>query len=345
MNSRLFNGFLACVLTFLALCAGAPAQAANAFDNASIEITWVDNDTDGGKHCYNFLVGYKITGVTPGFVYHQNAVRVQQGSVINDFFVDDSIHGSNFPDPADGWMEFYGYKNAASQAICDVLENKPFTVSVRACATPDRNPANCVWIESAPVVVNRWRGPTSELTLAPVGTATPTSATISASGNACADASLHIALDGLTPDSGYPFSALDATLTQGSSTGTLQRMDWWLVMADGAGHYEGDVPLSSFSPASGITCADLAAGTPFDVTVTATLPGGASVSSTTTHQWPQTPTSTPTPEPGQPPRFRVNIDNSSPTLGDIGLLLSGIALAGAAAPALRRRERRYTHKQ
>ena len=32
-------------------------------------------------------------------------------------------------------------------------------------------------------------------------------------------------------------------------------------------------------------------------------------------------------------------DNSSPTLGDIGLLLSGIALAGAAAPALRRREK------
>ena len=29
-----------------------------------------------------------------------------------------------------------------------------------------------------------------------------------------------------------------------------------------------------------------------------------------------------------------------PTLGEVGLLLSGIALAGAAAPALRRRERK-----
>ena len=33
-------------------------------------------------------------------------------------------------------------------------------------------------------------------------------------------------------------------------------------------------------------------------------------------------------------------DSSSPTLGELGLLLSGIALAGAAAPALRRREKR-----
>lgn len=33
-------------------------------------------------------------------------------------------------------------------------------------------------------------------------------------------------------------------------------------------------------------------------------------------------------------------DNSSPTMGELGLLLSGIALAGAAAPALRRRERK-----
>ena len=32
-------------------------------------------------------------------------------------------------------------------------------------------------------------------------------------------------------------------------------------------------------------------------------------------------------------------DDSSPTLGELGLLLSGIALAGAAAPALRRREK------
>ena len=33
-------------------------------------------------------------------------------------------------------------------------------------------------------------------------------------------------------------------------------------------------------------------------------------------------------------------DSSSPTMGELGLLLSGLALAGAAAPALRRREKR-----
>ena len=33
-------------------------------------------------------------------------------------------------------------------------------------------------------------------------------------------------------------------------------------------------------------------------------------------------------------------DSSSPTMGELGLLLSGLALAGAAAPALRRRERK-----
>ncbi|MBQ6656113.1 MAG: IPTL-CTERM sorting domain-containing protein, partial [Ottowia sp.] len=33
-------------------------------------------------------------------------------------------------------------------------------------------------------------------------------------------------------------------------------------------------------------------------------------------------------------------NSSSPTMGELGLLLSGLALAGAAAPALRRREKR-----
>ena len=47
----------------------------------------------------------------------------------------------------------------------------------------------------------------------------------------------------------------------------------------------------------------------------------------------QTPDQTPTLTP------YYYSDDSSPTLGDIGLLLSGIALAGAAAPALRRREK------
>ena len=45
----------------------------------------------------------------------------------------------------------------------------------------------------------------------------------------------------------------------------------------------------------------------------------------------------------QQPTFRVDTsggNKSSPTLGELGLLLSGIALAGAAAPALRRRERK-----
>ena len=44
----------------------------------------------------------------------------------------------------------------------------------------------------------------------------------------------------------------------------------------------------------------------------------------------QTPDPTPTP---------YHSDSSSPTMGELGLLLSGIALAGAAAPALRRREK------
>ncbi|MBQ9578036.1 MAG: hypothetical protein IJR28_00735 [Ottowia sp.] len=39
------------------------------------------------------------------------------------------------------------------------------------------------------------------------------------------------------------------------------------------------------------------------------------------------------------PPFFANIDNSSPTMSELGLLLSGLALAGAAAPALRRREK------
>ena len=48
------------------------------------------------------------------------------------------------------------------------------------------------------------------------------------------------------------------------------------------------------------------------------------------------PDPTPTPNPTPAPYH----DDSSPTLGELGLLLSGLALAGAAAPALRRREKR-----
>ena len=49
------------------------------------------------------------------------------------------------------------------------------------------------------------------------------------------------------------------------------------------------------------------------------------------------PTPTPTPDPAPTPSGGG--DSSSPTMGELGLLLSGLALAGAAAPALRRREK------
>ncbi|MBO7411935.1 MAG: hypothetical protein J6T92_08440, partial [Ottowia sp.] len=45
----------------------------------------------------------------------------------------------------------------------------------------------------------------------------------------------------------------------------------------------------------------------------------------------------PTPDPTPAP---YHSDSSSPTMGELGLLLSGLALAGVAAPALRRRERK-----
>ncbi|MBQ6657618.1 MAG: hypothetical protein IJM64_10125 [Ottowia sp.] len=55
------------------------------------------------------------------------------------------------------------------------------------------------------------------------------------------------------------------------------------------------------------------------------------------------PPAPPTPQPPQPqpqqPRQPYVISNT-PTMGELGLLLSGLALAGAAAPALRQRERK-----
>ena len=48
---------------------------------------------------------------------------------------------------------------------------------------------------------------------------------------------------------------------------------------------------------------------------------------------------TPTPDPTPTPTPSGGGDSSSPTMGELGLLLSGLALAGAAAPALRRREK------
>ena len=47
----------------------------------------------------------------------------------------------------------------------------------------------------------------------------------------------------------------------------------------------------------------------------------------------------PTPDPTPTPPYYHSGDNSSPTMGELGLLLSGLALAGAAAPALHRREK------
>ncbi|MBQ6655950.1 MAG: hypothetical protein IJM64_01540 [Ottowia sp.] len=51
------------------------------------------------------------------------------------------------------------------------------------------------------------------------------------------------------------------------------------------------------------------------------------------------PTPTPTPDPDPTPTPSGGGNSSSPTMGELGLLLSGLALAGAAAPALRRREK------
>ncbi|MBQ6656468.1 MAG: hypothetical protein IJM64_04205 [Ottowia sp.] len=64
-----------------------------------------------------------------------------------------------------------------------------------------------------------------------------------------------------------------------------------------------------------------------DVTVTGTF----AKDSTPT---PPQPDPTPDPQPQQP-----YVISSTPTLGELGLLLSGLALVGAAAPALRRREK------
>ncbi|MBQ9578222.1 MAG: hypothetical protein IJR28_01675 [Ottowia sp.] len=67
----------------------------------------------------------------------------------------------------------------------------------------------------------------------------------------------------------------------------------------------------------------------------ANVQGDVSVSATFTKApTPPDPTPTPTPVP------YYYSDDSSPTMGELGLLLSGLALAGAAAPALRRRERK-----
>ncbi|MBQ9578332.1 MAG: hypothetical protein IJR28_02240, partial [Ottowia sp.] len=46
------------------------------------------------------------------------------------------------------------------------------------------------------------------------------------------------------------------------------------------------------------------------------------------------------PTPGPTPQPYYYNDDSSPTMGELGLLFSGLALAGVAAPALRRRERK-----
>ena len=53
------------------------------------------------------------------------------------------------------------------------------------------------------------------------------------------------------------------------------------------------------------------------------------------------PAPTPDPTPGPTPTpYYYSGDSSSPTMGELGLLFSGLALAGVAAPALRRRERK-----
>ena len=94
--------------------------------------------------------------------------------------------------------------------------------------------------------------------------------------------------------------------------------------ADTAAGYtfkEGSMTASSgtISECDGAVCK--LSGVSDDVPVTATFSGG----------------STPTPPTPVPYYY---FDDSSPTLGELGLLLSGLALAGAAAPALRRRERK-----
>ena len=90
----------------------------------------------------------------------------------------------------------------------------------------------------------------------------------------------------LTANAGYPFSTLEVTLTQGSKTGTLQLTNW-SVTTDAHGKAQGSVDFGN--PAyyvSGMKCAELAAGTPFDVKLTATLPGGATAGGTTQHTFP-----------------------------------------------------------
>lgn len=401
MNSRhspAFCRFFACALTFWALCTGAPAYAVPLPAGAEIEISRLD----GSTNCFDSYMHYRITGLAINTIYGiKFDVVVQQQGGANGVYSDYAVASPKSNDSGVIENKFTLGSFSKPNHLCADLQNAPFTISLRAGADPNYNE-----IATPPMVVSGWGGTPTVTSLNE-----PSSATISASGNACADASLHIVLEGLTANAGYIFSALDVVLEQGSSTGTLQLTDW-MVTADGAGRYEGDVPLSSFSPASGITCADLAAGTPFDVKLTATLPGGAAVDGTTQYAFPPytitvdkvaggtvtcdptvptyggsadcrvTPdtaagytfdrldivddpagtatlgtcsTSTPITCPisnvtgnvtvkgvfkqAQPQPQQPRVISDTPTMGDVGLLLSGLALAGAAVPALRRREK------
>ncbi|MBO7411908.1 MAG: hypothetical protein J6T92_08305, partial [Ottowia sp.] len=77
-----------------------------------------------------------------------------------------------------------------------------------------------------------------------------------------------------------------------------------------------------------------------DTGCTILVKGGVTVKAVFTKAPDPTPTPDPDPAPTPNPTPAPYHDDSSPTMGELGLLLSGLALAGAAAPALRRRERK-----
>ncbi|MBQ6657486.1 MAG: hypothetical protein IJM64_09435 [Ottowia sp.] len=160
---------------------------------------------------------------------------------------------------------------------------------------------------------------------------------VDSSATACADVNLLLKLEGACASTTCYATGSRATITQGANTGTEN--DW------GVPSYPYDGPMELFSSydsyAGAITGAkDLEPTQPFTVTVTVE-DNGKTFSDTKTISGCINPTIVASgSDAGSGNTVGGGGDNSSPTLGELGLLLSGIALAGAAAPALRRRERK-----
>lgn len=292
--TRMLTGVFLC--TFLTLL---PSGAAHALmpEGVKLKITGVENV---GFGCADFKLTYQYTGLDPNVRTRKGMqYRLQQGG--RSLVTANPQQGlDNWILPDDSGQETYSRYIGVTPEVCSFLEDAPFTISLLWGEVqsgvyylhPD-----LAQFESEPVEVSGLNAPTMWRL--------PSPANISVSGESCADARLHLDLDGLAPSETNVFSRLDVTLRQGSTTVELTLPDW-NVAADDSGKAVGEVAFSDLTNVNVWSvkppvCEDLAAGTPFDVTATAAMVTGESWNGSTSHAWtPSSSTDDPMPPTDDP---------------------------------------------